>query len=404
MKKQWSSYLACCLIMLIHTGLNSVATAAMPSLRAYYNTGLTEIVLGASVCCVSAFIAVFFADRVIQRLRPKRTLLLGSLCGTVFCLILSLSKNLWSFYVGCFFAGLLVAWGTYATCNVYIRKMDRSKWGILTSAMITVGLVGSASFQVLTGILLKNGTVPVCYSVMAGISVLAILINLVAVEDVEAENPKQAASGLPATGLGRLLKDPVFVLLGLVVLLGPAYIAIFSSLFTSILQAKGMDPAQSAVFLSAYTFLGGLMALVTGKIFDRFPMKTYVLILYGAYFAGGIAALLWDSTGLFVLLLFMILAYAVSMPISSLYNLMSGPLFGDMALSANTKLMSIAYFGSTVILPAFSNLYQTHGFRTLWIIMLLMGAFCMVLVLSAIRMEEKKDRSLHAVIKKGKDQ
>lgn len=403
MKKQWSSYIACCLIMLIHTGLNSVATAAMPSLKMYYNTGLTEIVLGASVCCVSAFVAVFFADRVIRQLRPKKTLLLGSLCGTVFCLILSVSRSLWSFYVGCFFAGLLVAWGTYATCNVYIRNMDRSRWGLLTSAMITVGLVGSASFQILTGILLKNSTVPICYGVMAGISVLAILINLVAVEDVEAESPKRTDSGQPSAGLAKLLKDPVFVLLGLVVLLGPAYITIFSSLFTSILQAKGMDPAQSAALLSAYTFLGGLMALVTGKIFDRFSMKTYVLILYGAYFAGGVVALFWDSAGGFVLLLFMILAYAVSMPISSLYNLMSGPLFGDMALSANTKLMSIAYFGSTVILPAFSGLYQTRGFRTLWLIMLLMGVFCMALVLSAIRIWEGK-RGPYAVIKKGKDE
>lgn len=384
MTKQWKSYVACCLIMLIHTGLNSVATAAMPSLTAYYNTNVTSIILGASVCCVSAFIAIFFADKVIQILRPKKTLMLGSLCGLIFCGILSISKNLISFYIGCFFAGLLVAWGTHATCNVYIRRMDQKRRGILTSAMITVGLIGSASFQVLTGVLLKNGSVPFCYSIMAIISLLAFVINLIGLEDIQPEVLKRKDGR--SVGLLSLLQNPSFLLLSLVVLLGPSYISTFSSLFTTILQSKGMDPSQSSLFLSLYTLLSGIMALFTGRIFDRFKTRTYVLLLYSAYFVGGISALIWNSSDRMIFLFIMVIAYSISMPISSLYNLISGSLFQELALSANTKLMSIAYFGSTVILPIFSNLYQTHGFQFLWIVMLSISGVCMLLSLTSIRL------------------
>jgi MFS family permease len=391
MKKDWKSYLSCCLIMLIHTGLNSVATAAMPSLKTYYQTDLTNIILGASVCCVSAFVAIFFADLVIQRLRPKWTLALGSACGFIFCLILSLSKNLYSFYIGCFFAGLLIAWGTYTTCNVYIRRMNPEKRGILTSAMITVGLIGSASFQVLTGILLKQGTVPSCYRVMALISLAAIGINLLGVEDIRAESQEtNKKTGKNPGGFRLLLKNPIFLMMALVVLMGPAYVSIFSSLFSSILQAKGMDTAQSSAYLSAYTFLGGVMALATGKIFDRFQIKTYVILLYGAYFFGCLTAIIWNQKGGPALLILMIVAYAISMPIGSFYNLASGPLFGNMALAANTKLMSIAYFGSTVLLPLFSKIYTKKGFLYLWMVMIGIALVCMILSLLAIKFRTKE--------------
>ena len=393
MKEHRKTYLFCCLLMMIHTGLNSVATAAMPSLRAYYHTDLTNIVLGASVCCVSAFIAIFFADHVIQKIGPRKTLMLGSICGLIFCLLMACSDQLVWFYMGCFFAGLLVGYGTHAPCNVYIRRMDAEKRGILTSGMVTAGLIGGASFQVLTGYLLKSRSVSFCYLIMAGLALIAFIVGTIGLKDVKAEPIKQKREKKEKQepNFQRLLKNPSFLLMAVIVLMGPAYITIFSTLLTSILQNAGMDPANSSLYLSAYTLLGGITALFTGRIFDRFQVKIYVLLLYTAYFIGTAAMLCWNRTGFTILLCLAIASYAVSMPVATLYNLVSGPFFGDLALAANTKLMSIAYFGSTVVLPIFSELYQTKGLNFLWGIMAVLAIICMGFTLTVIRLNHLKE-------------
>ena len=392
MKGQKKKYLFCCLLMLIHTGLNSVATAAMPSLTEYYRTDLTRIVMGASVCCVSAFIAIFFADFVIRKIGPRKTLMLGSCCGFVFCLLMACSDQLIWFYAGCFFAGLLVGYGTYAPCNVYIRQMNPDKRGVLTSGMVTSGLIGGASFQVLTGYLLKSRSVSFCYLIMAGLALLAFIAGTAGLKEAEVEQVKKKKKNQGAD-FEKLLKEPIFLLMAVIVLMGPAYITIFSTLLTSILQNTGMNPAGSSLYLSAYTLIGGITALFTGKIFDRFSIKIYVLLLYTAYFIGTAAMLCWSRTGFTSLLCLAIAAYAVSMPAATLYNLVCGSFFGNLALTANTKLMSIAYFGSTVVLPVFSELYQTKGMVFLWGIMTALAIVCLGFTLTAIRLNYRKEKS-----------
>ena len=77
MKSPWRSYAGCCGILFIHSGLNAIAQAAMPSLTAYYQQDLAAIMVGASICCLAAFAAAFFAEKLIARLQPRKTLMLS---------------------------------------------------------------------------------------------------------------------------------------------------------------------------------------------------------------------------------------------------------------------------------------------------------------------------------------
>lgn len=381
-------FIVCAFVFSIHTGLNSIATAAIPSLKAFYSSDLTSIVLGASVCCVSAFIATFFSSKIIQILKPKKTLLLGSINGFLFCFIIASSKTLKMFYIGCIFAGLLIAWGTYAPIQIYIRNLYSHKQGVYTSYISAIGLLASALFQVLTGKLLINGSISYCYLIMSTFSIIAFLINFFFLKDINFEIQKKEKREKKSI----LFKDVSFLLLLPVVLIISPVLTIFANLLTTLLANKGFNSSESSMFLSIYTIMGGLLAMHSGRLFDRVTTKRYILNLAFVYLIGLTLSATWYFTNSIILLFASMICFAYSVPLASLYNLIVGRMFKNDALFAHTKLMSMTYLGSTLILPMLSKLYQEIGYTKLLMVLSVLFLICIVLLMVSISLSKQEEK------------
>lgn len=385
MKSPWRSYAGCCGILFIHSGLNAIAQAAMPSLTAYYQQDLAAIMVGASICCLAAFAAAFFAEKLIARLQPRKTLMLSSMAGFVFCFIIAYSPTLSGFYWGCFFAGLMAAWGTFVPAAAYIRQMNTDHPGFLTALLSTVCLLGSACFQMITGQLLKIGNVRFCYQIMSLFALAAWSIGFFVLGNIKVTHPASKNTSHLQSNL-----NPAILLLMLAMGLASPMITIFPSLLTTLLQNQGMNASDSALWLSSYTLLCGFMTLLAGRLFDQVPLHKLILLMIAAYLSGLFFTQLWTARSLVFYLILMLLSYGFAMPITSLSNQLPQLLFQKQALAVHSRFIAMTYLGSIFILPLLTRFYQTQGISSFLILLASLSILVCILFLTAVFMQRKK--------------
>lgn len=390
--RRYRNFIGCCIIVYIHSGVNGVASALMPQLKLYYDTELSTIIMGASICCIAIFLSSFYGASLIRWARPQNALAIGSGCGFAFSILIASSQSIPMFYLGCACAGLMVAWGTFATCNVYIDRYYQHHRSLFIAFLSTVAMIGTASFQYFSGKLIAYKPVDQIYLILGGLCLFALLLNRMLLSQIEIEETTHTSSIKQGT---MKYHSPLFLKMAIVAFLGSALTGTFGSLCTTFLQSKDISVSMSTTYLSFYTLAGGLFALISGWMAEKYGWKCYVIAIYLSFMLGMVCATLWEINPLQRILLgMMLLLVAFALPTATTYNMLSKPLFQEHALWANTKLLSIGYFGSTLCLPLFTQFYESYGFISVWIILFLLSTTSMLLLLSAIQ-TIKKERNSH---------
>lgn len=382
---EYRYYIICCLLVFIHTGINSVATALMPQLKLYYNVQLSEIITGAAACSLTMFIGGFIGAKFIKKVKPKGAFAIASICAALYAMFILITNKLWGFYLGCALVGFTACWGNYATSIIYINKYYEKKSAILISSLITVGFFGSAFFQFCCGYFLPYIGLKGIYLSLILIALLALLLNYLFLSNIDAvEKNDEIKSAVDIS----FYKSKTFIKMSIVTLFGGTLCATFGTLFTTFFQSHGISTTLSTTYLSFYTLSCGLLALIGGMVVDKFGYKIYVIYLFAAYVIAISSALIFDNLELMPIIPFMILFFGLASSIGSIYNLLSKPIFKEKSLTANTKLLSIGSFGSAILLPTYTKLYEYLGFTKLWIILFIVSIICFALLISVIN--EKK--------------
>lgn len=383
--KEYRYYIICCLMVFIHTGINSVATALMPQLKIYYGVQLSEIITGAAACSLTMFIGGFIGAKFIKKVKPKGAFAVASICAGLYAFFILITDKLWGFYLGCALVGFTACWGSYATSIIYINKYYEKKSAILISSLITVGFFGSAFFQFCCGLFLQYIGLKGIYFSLILIALFALLINYLFLSNIEAiEKNKEVKSTVDIS----FYKSHTFIKMSIVTLFGGTLCATFGTLCTTFFQSHDISTTLSTTYLSFYTLSCGLLALIGGIVVDKFGYKIYVIYLFVAYGIAISSALIFDNMELMFIIPFMIFFFGLASSIGSIYNLLSKPVFKEKFLTANTKLLSIGSFGSAILLPTYTKIYENFGFTTLWIILFIVSIICFALLISVIN--EKK--------------
>ncbi len=376
----YRSFIGCCIICLIHTGINSVATAAMPYLKEYYGVELSTIIAGASACSCAMFLASFVGARFIRAAKPKGAFFVSTLCAALYAFLIYITDQVWGFYLGCALIGLTAAWGGHATSNIFVHRFHKNRAGTLIMALLSVGMLGGAGFQFLSGILLGRIGLRGLYLTMIGFAAVAALANLLLVENIEAEEDDVRQRPKAGKGNLQLYLSSAFLRLCAVTLCAASLAGTFGTLLVTFLMSHGISTELSTTCLSAYTLCGGCVAMVGGILADKFGYRLYVCYLYGTLLLGVACALIFHNFELFIVLPLMILFYAASSPNGSIYNMLAKPLFGKDALLAQTKLLSIGSLGSAVVLPIVTRIYETMGFNFLFGMQICIALVCFALI------------------------
>lgn len=380
---KYSCFIGCCLITMIHTGINSVATAAMPYLREYYKCDLSTIIAGASSCSLAMFVAGFVGAKFIRTVKPKGAFWVASICAALYAFLIFITDHVWGFYVGCASVGFTAAWGGYATSNLFIHRFHKTNSATLIAVLSAMSMLGSSGFQFLTGILLTRIGLRGVYFVMICFAGLASVINYLLLDNIEAD--EESASRFTRTGLKdfEIYKDSKFRRLIIVTLFGSCFGA-FGTLCTTFLMSHGLSTEMSTTCLSLYTFCGGLLALISGRLADKNGYRFYTKYLYMFYAFAIVFALIFDKTSSIVVMVLMLFCFASSSPAMSIYNMISKPLFKEKALMAHTQLICIGSLGSAFVLPLLTKVYEIKGFSFLWLLLIGIAFINFILLMSVI--------------------
>nr|MBQ4453902.1 MFS transporter [Clostridia bacterium] len=388
MMKRYRSLIGCMLITLIHTGINSVATAAMPYLREYYHCELSTIIAGASSCSFAMFFAGLLGSKVITGLKPKGAFYLSSFFAAAYPFMILISDQVWTFILGCAFIGLTAAWGSHATSNIYIHRFHEEHAAFFIASISTSGMFGGALFQFLSGKLLSVYGLRGLYLTMIFMAFLATIFNAVFVENIEAQESDVQKRSLDSSS--SLIKDDTFIRMGIVVLLSGSLCASFSTLLVTMLLKNGYTTQASTTYLSLHTLLSGTMALLSGMIADKKGYRFYMTYLYAIYFAAIAFAITYDHFPSGTLLILMIASFAAASPLASIYIMLCKPIFKERSLSAHTLLLSIGSIGSAVVLPFYTRLYESKGFTFLWVSLSVVAVLCFIILDNVIRNKNKE--------------
>ncbi|MDO4378526.1 MAG: MFS transporter [Erysipelotrichia bacterium] len=381
--KKYKCFIVCCIMVFIHTGINSVATAVMPQLKIYYGVELSTIISGAAACSIMMFIGGFIGAKFIRKVKPKGAFAVSSLFAALYAFLIFITDKVWGFYVGCAAVGLTAAWGGYATSNIYINKLYEKKAGVLIASLITVGSLGSATFQFISGRLLTVIGLRGVYLCLIFVALFAIVVNYLFLTNIDVDENKGNKTAVENDNA--IFKERKFIKMTIVTLFGGTLCGTFGTLCTTFFQSHGIDTAVSATYLSFYTLSCGLLAMIAGAIADKFGYKTYVTYLFVAYLSAISLAIVYDKFEINAILPAMIIAFGLASSFGSIYNMLSKPIFMEKSLVANTKLMSVGSFGSAVLLPTYTKIYEMCGFSTLWILLMIISFICFYLVLSVLK-------------------
>jgi len=281
-----------------------------------FQTGRGEVSLGQSISIIAGGICGVIAGRLLQRYKPRPFMLWGSIVSGLSYLLLSLSPNLWYFYLFSFFCGSAIGFCGVISTFTLLSKWFVRKWGTVVGITQMVGFSSSILLSPLIGLIAQNFGWQATY-VFAGSFVLVVsvpLILFVAKDSPESlgllpdgEVPEKNANSQNAdfhvsevtestrvagdVGLLYFLKKPALWLMCICfAFIGIGYSVVITHEVSFITDMK----VAATVAASALGFtlgIGAIGSLISGWLADRFSSR-YVMVLFILIAIGGLLLLL----------------------------------------------------------------------------------------------------------------
>jgi MFS family permease len=292
-------------------------------LMEHFHTGRGEVSVGQSIYVIAGGIGGVVAGHLLQHHRSRIFILWGCVVFGVSSILLSLSNNLWYFYIFCCISGGSTGfWGVIGTFTLLSKWFTR-KWGMALGISQMGGFIGSLVLSPVVGLIAQNLGWRATY-IFAGLFVMAVdlpLILLVAKESAQSvgllQDGDQPAMAAPADkerlpdrkaaaikvipgnrALTSYLKEPDLWLMCFCF----AFIAVgYSVVVTHEVSMMTDMKVSAAVASSALGFtlgIGAVSSLAAGWLADRFSSRYVVIFFTIIALAGMLLLMRAESTSI----------------------------------------------------------------------------------------------------------
>ncbi len=426
-KRPMMAAIGCAIILTVGLGSTSLLNAIAVLLVEGMGIDLVTYAFGPMLATVFAFLGSLVGTKLIDKITPKRCLLIGSLCTAIALMLFAMATGPVMWYIGNVINGIVLAIGAHASAAGVLSRFYGERtptvFGVVVGVMSFI-IAGLVFIESLLLQVLDYRTIIYGYAVL--VVILGVFSNVVLIGKVPAppvgapapavdDNPAElgaaearaeqelvpegeAAPAAPPAPTGLTLKEalrtPALYLFFLAMVFASFPLNGFSAYSSNFLAAGGLDPAFVVTLLSVFALLVAVVSLFAGKISEKLGASISSVIVF-AGFAAGIALLVtWLANAGTPLLYGGLVLCALIGPVQILPALFIPQLFGMRDYTAiNAVGMGAFYLGGTAVFLIAAAIMQNIGFGMGFIVLAGSGVVACVLFLLAVAASPMRKRA-----------
>lgn len=398
----------CAIILTTGTGMTNVLNAMIPDIMVGLgNPPLTLFMLGPSVATIMAFLGSMVATKLIEKLTPKWSLLIGTICVTLMLTVFAVADHVWMWIAANAVNGIVMSFGAHAAASGVTAKFwgsrTQSVYGIVSgvyslmcAAEVFLGawLLSIADYRTAMWFLVVS-------CLVLGVGANLLLIGKIPGKPLHFKEDDVKVEETPVTQIGvdlsTALKSPCFYFFAAVVFIGAWAMSAIGSFSTVFFTTYGVDSATAASWFGIHTLVGAILMLFAGFLTNKFGARTTGVIVFGLFIIGIVSLFVWSSAGGFPLVFAGMALTSTILVVAILPSLFIPDLFGmKHYTSINAACMAAYFLGHTVVMVALSGLTEMMGINNAFLFTAFLGAIaiaCMILAYATRPMKklEKKD-------------
>ncbi len=420
-KRPLMAAIGCAIILTVGLGSTSLLNAIAVLLVEGMGIDLVTYAFGPMLATIFAFLGSLVGTKLIDKITPKRCLLIGSICTAIALTLFAMATGPVMWYIGNVINGIVLAIGAHASAAGVLSRFYGERtptvFGVVVGVMSFI-IAGLVFIESLLLQVLDYRTIIYGYAVL--VVILGVFSNVVLIGKVPAmpagapaptvdDNPAElgaaearaeqelvpqgeaagAAPAAPPAPTGLTLKEamrtPALYLFFLAMVFASFPLNGFSAYSSNFLAAGGLDPAFVVTLLSVFALLVAVVSLFAGKISEKLGASISSIIVFAGFAAGIALLVLWLSNAGTPMLYGGLVLCALIGPVQILPALFIPQLFGMRDYTAiNAVGMGAFYLGGTAVFLIAAAIMQNVGFAMGFGVLAASGVVACILFLLAI--------------------
>ena len=411
-KRPMMAAIGCAIILTVGLGSTSLLNAIAVLLVEGMNTDLVTYAFGPMLATIFAFLGSLVGTKLIDRITPKRCLLIGSVCTAIALTLFAMATGPVMWYIGNVINGIVLAIGAHASAAGVLSRF----YGERTPTVFGV-VVGVMSFIIAALVFIESLLLQVfdyrtiIYGYAVIVLVLGVFSNVVLIGKVPAmpagapvpevaDDPAElgeaeaaataapAAPAPPAPGgitLKEAMRTPALYLFFAAMVFASFPLNGFSAYSSNFLASSGLDASFVVTLLSVFALLVAVVSLVAGKVSEKLGASISSIIVFAGFAAGIALLVMWLSSLSDGMLYGGLVLCALIGPVQILPALFIPQLFGMKDYTAiNAVGLGAFSLGGTAVFLIAAAIMQNIGFGMGFIVLAASGVVACVLFLLAI--------------------
>ena len=410
-KRPMMAAIGCAIILTVGLGSTSLLNAIAVLLVEGMNTDLVTYAFGPMLATIFAFLGSLVGTKLIDRITPKRCLLIGSVCTAIALTLFAMATGPVMWYIGNVINGIVLAIGAHASAAGVLSRFYGERtptvFGVVVGVMSFI-IAGLVFIESLLLQVFDYRTIIYGYAVI--VLVLGVFSNVVLIGKVPAmpagapiqvaDDPAElgeaeaaapaapAAPAPPAPGgitLKEAMRTPALYLFFAAMVFASFPLNGFSAYSSNFLASSGLDASFVVTLLSVFALLVAVVSLVAGKVSEKLGASISSIIVFAGFAAGIALLVMWFSSLSDGMLYGGLVLCALIGPVQILPALFIPQLFGMKDYTAiNAVGMGAFYLGGTAVFLIAAAIMQNIGFGMGFIVLAVSGVVACVLFLLAI--------------------
>lgn len=394
----WVIVFACFLLSASCTGmLSNFNSLFISTVSDALRVKRAELALFSTCSSITAMLFLPLASKLYQRLPMRPLVLLGALCGAGAHLLYSLASSVFFFYLGGVLSGLCASFAGTVPINLLLSNWFYEKRGFATGIVYTgSSLIASLLSPAVSYILLRYGW-RIAYRSISGCLLLTALPFLLLIRSKPADagmlpygQAGKGDSSVSVPSFGFTQKQTVHLLGYWLFAIGIFLLGVITSgtlqHLVAYWQTLGIAHSSAVRVYSLVLLTGVVGKLVIGALFDRFRVRTVLLLCSGVEIGAFIALLAFHSDKAVFLpasLFGITTAFQIILP-----AYLTQKFYGTRDFVANVGLIiTMLYLGSSSGSPISALIFDLLGsYRPAWLLFIAASAAAFLCLLAANRL------------------
>lgn len=405
--KQYTVIVGCAIILFLHLGSTVIASTILPNLVEAVGVGMTPISLAISCGTWSGAIIGTFAGKIIIKLTPKWSLIVGGACIAIEFSLFGTATTLPPVFIGAIIGGGILTLGAQASVGALLSGHFGAKTAPILAVVFGISNLGSTAVIFVTSRLVSAiGYAKACLFLAWGIFILSTLVNLLLIknppktkqpaERIENSPAETVEEEIPGLTFKECLKTPSFWLFGFGMALGAMLYSGIMTYAVSFFTKYGLDQVTASNYLMALTIFGTFITMTSGKVVQKLGERMLMLFVFVGFIIGIVFLCLFPSNPAPWMALVGLFFIACVRPLNALPGMVLPSLFGRREFaSLNSWGMSFYYVGTglaTIVIGIISDV--TGGNMVAAFIFLgVMAALALVSFLLSLKFSPSEKKS-----------